>query len=318
MQIIVLGAAAGGGFPQWNSACPVGARAWAGDPAAPWRNQCSLAVSDDGEHWALLNAAPEIRHQILATPELHPKTSPRHSPISSVVLTNGDIDHVAGLLTLRESQPFKLFATPSILDVLAANPIFNALNPAFVERGAFRLDVDLDIGWGLCVRPFAVPGKVPLYMEGDEVDIGGETEDTIGLEVRGTDGTGFFFIPGCAAVTPPLAERVRGADLLLFDGTLWTDDEMFKGGTGKKTGGRMGHMSVSGEDGSMAALLPLAIRRKIYLHINNTNPLLLADSPERADVEAAGFEVAFDGMRISLEGGEASGESLREWDDDRR
>ncbi|MGI9503700.1 MAG: pyrroloquinoline quinone biosynthesis protein PqqB [Geminicoccaceae bacterium] len=304
MQVIILGAAAGGGFPQWNSACPVGARAWAGDPAAAWRNQCSLAVSDDGERWTLLNAAPEIRHQILATPELHPKESPRHSPISSVVLTNGDIDHVAGLLTLRESQPFKLFATQAILDVLAANPIFNALNPAFVERGAFTLDVDLDTGTGLCVRPFSVPGKVPLYMEGEEVEIGGETEDTIGLEVIGSDGASFFFIPGCAAVTPALAERIKGADLLLFDGTLWIDDEMKKGGTGVKTGGRMGHMNVSGADGSMAALSPLEIRRKIYLHINNTNPILLADSHERAEVEAAGFEVAYDGMRITLQGGE--------------
>ena len=229
MQVIILGAAAGGGFPQWNSACPVGARAWAGDRAASWRNQCSLAVSDDGERWTLLNAAPEIRHQILATPELHPKESPRHSPISSVVLTNGDIDHVAGLLTLRESQPFKLFATTAILDVLAANPIFNALNPAFVERSAFRLDEDLDTGTGLSVRPFSVPGKVPLYMEGEEVEIGGETEDTIGLEVIGSNGASFFFIPGCAAVTPALAERIRGAALLLFDGTLWIDDEMRRG-----------------------------------------------------------------------------------------
>ncbi|MEM7041475.1 MAG: pyrroloquinoline quinone biosynthesis protein PqqB [Pseudomonadota bacterium] len=300
MQVIVLGAAAGGGFPQWNSACPVGERAWAGDPEAPWRNQCSLAVSDDGERWTLLNAAPEIRHQILATPELHPKRSPRHSPISAVVLTNGDIDHVAGLLTLRESQAFKLFATQSILDVLAANPIFNALNPAFVERSAFRLDTELDTGTGIRVRPFAVPGKVPLYMEGEEVRIGGETEDTIGLEVKGRGGGSFFFIPGCAAVTPALAERIRWADLLMFDGTLWTDDEMKEGGTGIKTGGRMGHMNVSGGDGSMAALRPLNIKRKIYLHINNTNPILLGDSPERAEVEAAGFEVAYDGMRIEL------------------
>ncbi|MGI9420386.1 MAG: pyrroloquinoline quinone biosynthesis protein PqqB [Geminicoccaceae bacterium] len=300
MQVIVLGAAAGGGFPQWNSACPVGQRAWAGDPAAPWRNQCSLAVSDDGERWTLLNAAPEIRHQILATPELHPKKSPRHSPISAVVLTNGDIDHVAGLLTLRESQPFKLFATQAILDVLAANPIFNALNPSYVERGAFTLDQDLDTGTGLRIRPFAVPGKVPLYMEGDDVKIGGETEDTIGLEVLGSDGAGFFFIPGCAAVTPALADRLRGSRLLFFDGTLWIDDEMKRGGTGVKTGGRMGHMNLSGEDGSMAALGPLEIGRKIYLHINNTNPILLADSPERAEVEAAGFEVAHDGMRIAL------------------
>ena len=300
MQIIVLGAAAGGGFPQWNSACPVGQRAWAGDSAASWRNQCSLAVSADGENWTLLNAAPEIRHQILATPALQPKQTPRHSPIASVVLTNGDIDHVAGLLTLRESQRFTLHATQAILDVLAANPIFNALNPDFVERRAFALDTSVEIGQGLTMCPFAVPGKVALYMESDEVDIGAETEDTIGLEIQDDRGGRFFFIPGCAAVTPALADRLRAAPLLFFDGTLWTDDEMFKGGTGKKTGGRMGHMSLSGPDGSMATLKPLNIGRKIYLHINNTNPILLDDSPERAEVEAAGFEVAFDGMQIDL------------------
>jgi len=300
MQIIVLGAAAGGGFPQWNSACPVGQRAWASDPTASWRNQCSLAVSADGENWTLLNAAPEIRHQILATPELQPKKTPRHSPITSVVLTNGDIDHVAGLLTLRESQPFTLHATQAILDVLAANPIFNALNPEFVERRTFALDDRVDVGNGLKVRPFSVPGKVALYMESDAVDIGAETEDTIGLELEDEQGGRFFFIPGCAAVTPVLGERVQGASLLFFDGTLWTDDEMFKGGTGRKTGGRMGHMSVSGIDGSMQALKPLSIGRKIYLHINNTNPILLDDSPERALVEAEGFEVAYDGMRIDL------------------
>jgi pyrroloquinoline quinone biosynthesis protein B len=137
-------------------------------------------------------------------------------------------------------------------------------------------------------------------MEGDEVEIGGETEDTIGLQVMGSGGESFFFIPGCAAVTPTLAERIRGARLLLFDGTLWVDDEMKRGGTGIKTGGRMGHMNVSGENGSMAALTPLGIQRKIYLHINNTNPILLSDSPERAEVEANGFEVAYDGMRITL------------------
>ena len=239
MQIIVLGAAAGGGFPQWNSACPVGARAWAGDPSAPWCNQCSLAVSDDGERWTLLNAAPEIRHQILATPELHPKKPPRHSPISAVLLTNGDIDHVAGLLTLRESQPLTLFATASTLEVLKVNPVFNALNPSFVERRAFSLDSEFDTGTGIRVRPFSVPGKVPLYMEGDEVEIGRETKDTIGLEIMGSGGGGGF-IPGCAAVPPMLAERLRGARLLLFDGTLWVDDEMKKGGTGVKTGRRMG------------------------------------------------------------------------------
>src|ERR687891_1928536 len=140
MRIIVLGSAAGGGFPQWNSACPVGALAWQGDPAARWRTQCSLAVSGDGARWLLLNASPDLRQQILATPALHPRQAPRHSPIAAVVLTNGDVDHVAGLLNLRESHRFDLYATASILDVLAANPIFDALNPEYVARHRIALD----------------------------------------------------------------------------------------------------------------------------------------------------------------------------------
>ncbi len=300
MQIVVLGSAAGGGFPQWNSACPTGRRAWAQDAAAKWRNQCSLAVSADGKVWTLLNAAPELRQQILATPQLHPQHGPRHSPLHAVVLTNGDIDHVAGLLTLRESQPLTLYATDAILEVLRANPIFNALNPDYVERRRLQLGEAVEVGRGLTVLPFAVPGKVALYMEGDDLTIGGETEDTIGLEVSAADGARFHFVPGCARVTPALAQRLDGTPLVFFDGTLWTDDEMIRTGTGGKTGARMGHMSVSGPEGSVAALGNLDIGRKVYLHINNTNPILLDDSAERAAVTAAGWEVAYDGLEIEL------------------
>ena len=299
LRIIVLGAAAGGGYPQWNSACAVGRRAWAGDPAAPWRSQASLAVSGDDEHWTLLNASPDLRSQILATPALQPKAGPRHSPISSVVLTNGDVDHVAGLLSLRESHSFRLFATRRILDVLAANPIFEVLNPAFVERCPLQLENPATLPGGLQITPFAVPGKVALYLEGPEVALGAQGEDTIGLDV--TDGRRrFSFIPGCAALSDDLQERLRRSSLLFFDGTLWTDDEMIRAGVGAKTGARMGHMSIAGPDGSMAALARLGIGRRVYLHINNTNPILLADSPERQEVERAGFEVAFDGMEIEL------------------
>lgn len=300
MQIIVLGAAAGGGFPQWNSACPVGQRAWQADPAARWRNQCSLAVSADGRDWVLLNAAPDLRQQILATPALHPKESPRHSPLRAVVLTNGDVDHVAGLLCLRESQPLTLYASGAILEVLASNPIFNVLNPSFVTRQRMLLDEPVTVLPGLTVHPFAVPGKVALYLEDGQPAIGAETEDTIGLELRDDGGARVCFVPGCARVTPALAARLDGADLLFFDGTLWTDDEMIRSRTGVKTGQRMGHMSVSGPDGSLAALRELRIGRKVYLHINNTNPILLEDSPERAEVTAAGWEVAHDGMEIVL------------------
>jgi pyrroloquinoline quinone biosynthesis protein B len=298
MRIIVLGAAAGGGFPQWNSACAVGQRAWRGDPAARWRTQCSLAVSADDERWVLLNASPDLRQQILATPALHPKAAPRHSPITAVVLTNGDLDHVTGLLTLRESQPLDLYATGAILDVLAANPIFDALNPAYVTRQSMVLGQAVEVA-GLSILPFAVAGKVALYMERGEPVIGGESEDTIGLELR-AGGKRCAFVPGCAQMTAKLAARLEGAPLVLFDGTLWTDDEMIQSGTGTKTGARMGHISVSGPDGSLAALAPLRIGRKIYIHINNTNPMLLDDSPERAAALRAGWEVAYDGMEVRL------------------
>ena len=298
MRIIVLGAAAGGGYPQWNSACPVGRRAWQGDPAARWRTQCSLAISADGEGWVLLNASPDLRQQILATSALHPKAAPRHSPIAAVVLTNGDIDHVTGLLTLRESQPFDLYATGAILHVLSVNPIFDALNPAYVGRHRLALDEAIEVA-GLTILPFAVPGKVALYLERGEPVIGAESEDTIGLELR-AGGKSFTFVPGCARMTDALAVRLEGAPLVFFDGTLWTDDEMIRSGTGAKTGARMGHISVSGPDGSLAAFAGLNVGRKVYIHINNTNPMLLEDSPERVAVLQAGWEVAHDGMEVHL------------------
>jgi pyrroloquinoline quinone biosynthesis protein B len=152
----------------------------------------------------------------------------------------------------------------------------------------------------LTIVPFAVPGKVPLYLEDDALEIGAETEDVIGLELQDPAGGQAFFVPGCARLTPALAERVRGAPLVMFDGTLWADDEMVRSRTGVKTGARMGHMSVSGPDGTLAAFAALGVRRRVLIHINNTNPILLDDSPERAAVEAAGWEVACDGMEITL------------------
>lgn len=300
MRLIVLGAAAGGGFPQWNSACPVGRRAWQRDPAARWRTQCSVALSGDGERWTLLNASPDLRQQILATSELQPRNGPRHSPIVAVILTNGDVDHVAGLLNLRESQRFALYATGAILDVLERNPIFNVLNPEFVRRHRLVLEEPIKPEGAPTVVPFGVPGKVPLYLEGDALEIGAETEDVIGLELSDGQGDKAFFIPGCARLTSALVERLRGAALVLFDGTLWADDEMIRSGTGVKTGARMGHMSLSGPDGTLAAFEPLEVRRKILIHINNTNPILLDDSAERAAALAAGWEVAYDGMEIAL------------------
>jgi pyrroloquinoline quinone biosynthesis protein B len=300
MRIIVLGSAAGGGFPQWNGACPTGRRAWRRDPAARWRTQCSVAVSADDDRWVLLNAAPDLRQQILATPALHPRRQPRHSPIEAVVLTSGEVDAIAGLLTMRERHPFALYATGAVLEALSANPIFQALDPAYVGRHRLDLNRPAEVAPGLSIVPFAVPGKVALFLEQGTPEIGAEGEDVIGIEVRDGADSGFFFVPGCARVSEVLAARLGGAELLLFDGTLWMDDEMIRTGTGEKTGARMGHISVFGPNGSIKALAGLDIRRRIFIHVNNTNPMLLEDSPERAAARNAGWEVAHDGMEITL------------------
>lgn len=308
MQILVLGSAAGGGFPQWNCNCANCRRARAGDPAAPSRTQSSLAVSADGERWLLLNASPDLRQQIGANPALHPRRGARHSPISAVVLSNGDVDHVAGLLTLRENQPLVVYGSERIQTTLRENTVFNVLNPAVVARRNLALDEALAVtafdgaGLGLQVTAFAVPGKVALYMENDKAGPGFGTQsgDTIGLEIRADEKRRFFYLPACASLSPELVARLRGAPLVFFDGTLWQDDEMISMGVGTKTGRRMGHMSIGGEDGSLAAFAALGVQRRIFVHINNTNPILIAGSPERLQVEAAGWEVAYDGMETRL------------------
>jgi pyrroloquinoline quinone biosynthesis protein B len=308
LRIRVLGAAAGGGFPQWNANNEACRRARAGDPSAPPASQASLAVSADGERWVLLNASPDLRQQIEAAPILHPQAGLRHSPIRAVALTNGDVDAIAGLLSLRERQPLAVYATGRVLGILAANPIFKVLAADIVERRRLILNEPMALRdregrpLGVGVEAFSVPGKVPLYLEAleNQLDTAHLGEETIGLRVSGDGGRSFYFIPSCARMTPELADRLKNADLVFFDGTLWRDDEMILEGSGAKTGQRMGHMSVVGEDGAMAAFADLRVRRKIFLHINNSNPLLLTDSPERAEALANGWEIAADGMEIEL------------------
>jgi len=297
VRFLVLGSAAGGGLPQWNCNCRNCAAAR--DPSCSLlpQTQSSLAVSVDGDNWALFNASPDLRQQIQQTPDLHPRAL-RHSPIRSVVLTNADVDHIAGLLTLREKQPFDLFTTKAVGSVLEENPVFRVLDPAHVARRTIQLDATFSPLDGLEVRIFAVPGKVALFMEQEDPELAAEGEQTIGIELICGDRR-VYYIPGCAALPDTLADRLRGADLLFFDGTVFTDDEMIQAGTGIKTGRRMGHMPISGGDGSLAALGSLDIGRTVYVHINNTNPIWLA-GPERRAVEAAGVEVAYDGMEISL------------------
>ena len=305
MEVVVLGSAAGGGFPQWNCNAPTSKRAREGSARTKWRTQASVAVSADGERWVMLNASPDARQQFLQNQCLWPRQGLRDSPVRAVVLTSAEIDHVAGLLSMRESQPFALWGTRRVLGLLAENPIFGALNPQYVQRQAFDLGERIELAGSdgpldLAMTAFAVPGKVPLFLEGREPQhLAGVAEDTIGLEIV-SGSAKFHYIPGCARMTPELEARLRGSALVFFDGTLWRDDEMIRAGAGPKTGRRMGHMSIDGAEGTLAGFAGLGVRRRILIHQNNTNPVLLADSPERAAVGAAGWEVAEDGMEITL------------------
>jgi pyrroloquinoline quinone biosynthesis protein B len=297
LAAIVLGSAAGGGFPQWNCRCAVCRLAWDRDPRVTPRTQASVAVSGDGERWTLLNAAPDLRAQLAATSALHPRTL-RGSPIEAVLLTGGEIDQTAGLLNLRERQPFTLLGTQDTLTAVGGNPMFGALAPDVVTRRAVAPGDAFPLPGELSAELFMVPGKVPLYLEKGAVETSVESGANVGVEIK-SGGTTLLFVPGAADITPALRERLARADVILFDGTLFTDDEMIKSGTGEKTGRRMGHMPISGEDGSLAALKGLG-KRRIYIHINNTNPILIDGSPERRQVDAAGFEVAADGLEIRL------------------
>jgi len=310
MMIKVLGSAAGGGLPQWNCNGRNSAGVRKGAPGLAPRSQASVAVTEDGTQWVLLNAAPDLRQQINDTPELHPISdgAPRNSPIKAVVLTNGDVDTVAGLLTLREGQPFTVYGTARVLGVLASNSIFDVLDARLVKRVVMEFGrpfaVEGPLGpIGITIEDFPVPGKVPLYLEDTKAGAGLGTQvgDTVGLKVADAAGKRhFFYIPGCAKLDDPLRARLKGAPLLFFDGTLYTNDEMIAQGLLNKTGERMGHMNMSGNTGSIAEIAPLGVGRKIFIHINNSNPALREGSPERATVESAGWEISYDGMQMRV------------------
>ena len=311
MIIKIIGSAAGGGFPQWNCNGPQCQAVRRGDPAFTRRTQSSIAVSTNGRYWALFNASPDMREQIAATPELQPAAdgAARHSPIKVVVVTNADVDHIAGLLTLREKEPFALYGSNPVLKTIAANPIFGALDADLVSRHVLPLGREIALKGprgelGITVEAFAVPGKIPLYLEVPDQNpetFLSQSGDVIGLRIAAQDASSaFHYIPGCGWVDDRLRTRLDGSELLLFDGTLFTDTEMLDQGLGEKTGHRMGHLPLSGPDGAVAQLAGTAIARRVFIHMNNSNPILNDASEERAIVEEAGWEVSFDGMEITL------------------
>jgi pyrroloquinoline quinone biosynthesis protein B len=308
LRVVVLGAAAGGGVPQWNCGCPVCQAARTKHPELQ-STQASIAISADGDHWFLINASPDLRQQLIATPQLHPAPGKlRHSPVAGVILTNGEIDAVAGLLSMREGWPFTIYAHAKVLAILRSNSIFNVLNEKNVRRQPVQVDETFEPALpdgsssGIEILPFAVSGKSAWYLEGQAHPAGHDgAGDTLGLRIRDkATGKFFYFLAACAEVTDDLKSRLAGAPLVFFDGTVWRDDELIKAGLGNKTGQAMGHIAMSGEAGAIAALDGLGIDRKIFLHVNNSNPALLRYSAERKIAERAGWQIPEDGTEIAL------------------
>jgi pyrroloquinoline quinone biosynthesis protein B len=291
----VLGSAAGGGFPQWNCGCPQCAGVRQGRPGLQPRTQESLAVVIDGRCW-LFNASPDIRVQLSACAALWPSGS-RSTPIVGVILTNGDVDHVAGLLSLREDQPLELYATRTVLAQLIERNVLLRTLRRFPEQLLLReLPVDGAIELGSATLSVtAVPGKLPVHLEGV---VRPELGSNIGLRLE-RYGRSLAYFPGVGAITAEV-KRALAADVLLFDGTFWDDDELARRQCGTRTARDMAHTPIGGTNGSLAQLRGVPARRRLFTHVNNTNPVLDEHSPERRAVVAAGWQVACDGMELSL------------------
>jgi pyrroloquinoline quinone biosynthesis protein B len=304
----VLGSAAGGGFPQWNCGCGNCRGLREGTVRATARTQESVAITNDGEHWFLLNASPEIRQQIEGFPGLWPRR-PRHSPIAGILLGNGDMDHCLGLLSLRESHPLVVYAADAVRKGFCeGNVLYRTLQrfPDQVRWRALRpgLEEPLLIHEGEATRPsglavtaLPVPGKRPLHLEG----LGpASPEDNLGFRIRETaTGKTLAYLSAVGAIDERVRVAVAGADAVFFDGTFWSSDEMVAGGLGTRRAEDMAHMPVGGPEGSLR-FLENATGRCILIHVNNSNPILRDDSVERATVAAAGVEVAYDGMEDEL------------------
>jgi pyrroloquinoline quinone biosynthesis protein B len=306
MLIRVLGSAAGGGFPQWNCGCPNCRGVRAGDSHVISRTQECVAVSTDSAQWFLLNCSPEIRQQIESFPPLHPR-GPRHSPIAAILLTNGDLDHCLGLLSLRESHPLVIYATDRLRRGFTdGNVLYRTLDrfPGQVTWRALKLGREEELAdvegcpSGLLVEAVAMVGKLPIHLEADGTS---DPEDSVGFRIRErATGRILAYLSGVGAVTDAVRHAVKDADCVFFDGTFWSSDELPGLGLGTKRAEQMAHLPVGGPDGSLARLHGLAAPRRIFIHVNNSNPLLRDDSPERATVEAAGWEVARDGMEVRI------------------
>jgi pyrroloquinoline quinone biosynthesis protein B len=304
MKARVLGAAAGGGFPQWNCNCPNCDGLRKGKINAAARTQSSIAVSGDGANWVLFNASPDILAQLKSFPALQPARAIRDTAIVAVVLIDSQIDHTTGLLMLREGKPLQIYCTDMAReDLTTGNPLFNILghycgvdwHDIPVERGS---EFSIEGAEGLKFSPVALKSKAPPYSPHRNDPHEG---DNIGMQITDLkSGRSLFYAPGLGEIEPHLKPFLEQSDCLLVDGTCWSDDELIKLGISKKKSRDMGHLPQSGEGGMMSVMKRLAKPRKILIHINNTNPILNEDSLERRELDKAGIEVAYDGMEIVL------------------
>ncbi|HSU11698.1 MAG TPA: pyrroloquinoline quinone biosynthesis protein PqqB [Pseudonocardia sp.] len=295
MWLRVLGSAAGGGSPQWNCGCPVCAAVRSGAGVA--RTQSSVAVSADGRSWFLINASPDVRAQIEASPALHPRGD-RITPLEAVLLTDAELDHTLGLLLLREARAVTLYATPAVQKTLRDGSGILSLLERYcaVEWRAVVPGADLPLADGLSCRAFDVPTT-----KRDRFGSAADHGRVVGYRLTDERSGGtLVHLPGVQALTPGVRAEIEGCDCLLIDGTCWRDDELVRLGLAGKTSREMGHLPIDGPDGSLAQLPSLGVGRTIFVHMNNTNPVLLAGTPERRAVEDSGIDVALDGLEVEV------------------
>jgi len=307
MRIKILGSAAGGGFPQWNCNCRNCESLRDGTLNSKPRTQTQVAICQDNRAWFLLNASPDLRTQIGATSVLHPRNHGRNSPITAVLLTSGDIDQVAGLLSLRELQPFRIYCTPSIRRILQEdNSMFAMLNR--VPDQVSWIDIGCDGGFslqgergaGIDCHLFSLGNRFPAYVSRDRSIAFKQEEALLGVIAESSSGRRLAYLPAVPEIDDSLLRRLEETDLLLFDGTFWSDDELIRVQGSGSTAREMGHIPVSGADGSLRKLAGVQRPRKVFMHINNTNPMLDESGPEYAEVRTAGWEVAEDGWSFDL------------------
>jgi pyrroloquinoline quinone biosynthesis protein B len=305
MRLRILGSAAGGGLPQWNCACPNCVEARRGAGRVRPRTQDAMALDLGGGAWVLVNASPDIHRQIQATPDLWP-ASGRSTPIRGVILTNGDLDHTLGLFSLRENTPLTLYATDAVhRGLVEGNTLFRTLQrfPGQVTFERLTLEWPLALPGidgrpsGVTVTPVPLPGKVAKHLEGLAAP---SPEDNVGLWIHDERSGKRLVVASAAGAGGDYVGLLDGADALVFDGTFWSSDELPRLGLGTARAEDMAHLPIGGPSGSLALLAGVTARRKIFTHINNTNPILVEGSPERGAVEAAGWEVAEDGVSIDL------------------